>query len=38
MRHRRIHSYLQVDLAAVGAMVEDDLGPLRSGIERLLAC
>lgn len=36
-RDRLIHGYFQVDLAAVWAMVEHDLGPLRAAVERMLA-
>jgi len=36
-RDRLIHGYFQVDLAAVWSMVANDLSPLRTAIDRLLA-
>lgn len=36
-RDRLIHGYFQVDVCAVWAMVEQDLGPLRAAIDRLQA-
>jgi uncharacterized protein with HEPN domain len=34
-RDRLIHAYFQVDLAAVWAMVEQDLPPLQAAIDRM---